>query len=122
MKSFAELKKYQNEISEKKKNNKKDTNKPEIIIGMGTCGIAAGAKKILSAVTEAVEEKELDVKIIETGCIGMCEKEPLMDIKMPGMDRVTYGELEADNVKEIINKHLFEKKIVKEFAIARISE
>jgi len=52
----------------------------------------------------------------------MCEKEPLMDIKMPGMDRVTYGELEADNVKEIINKHLFEKKIVKEFAIARISE
>ncbi|RCW42015.1 MULTISPECIES: ferredoxin [unclassified Halanaerobium] len=122
MKSFSELKEYQNEISEKKKNNQKIDDKPEIIIGMGTCGIAAGAKKIRNAVVDVVKEKNLDVKITETGCIGMCEKEPLMDIKMPGMERVTYGEIEESDVKRIINKHVFEKKIVKEFAIARILE
>jgi NADP-reducing hydrogenase subunit HndB len=99
-----------------------NTSKPKIIIGMGTCGIAAGAREILQAVLDEVEKRELDVSITQTGCIGMCEKEPLLDVQLPGKERITYGNLEKKDVQKIIVEHVINGNIVEELAIARFQE
>lgn len=95
---------------------------PRIIIGMGTCGIAAGAREILKAVLEEKEKRDLNISITQTGCIGMCEKEPLMDVKMPGKDRITYGNLTKNDVKRIIVEHVINGNIVEDLVIARIGK
>jgi NADP-reducing hydrogenase subunit HndB len=87
---------------------------------MGTCGIAAGARKVLNSIMEEVNEKDLDIVITQTGCIGMCEKEPLIDVKMPNEPRITYGLVTAENVKEIISEHIVKGNIVESLVIAKM--
>ena len=107
---------------EKEMQTRKNTNKPKVIIGMGTCGIAAGAREILQAVMEEMDKRDLDIEVTQTGCIGMCEKEPLMDVKLPGKKRVTYGNLEPNDVKKIIVEHVLNGNIVEDLVIARFDE
>ena len=98
---------------------REDEDKPKIIVGMGTCGIAAGARDILRSVMEEVNKRDLDVTVTQTGCIGMCEKEPLLDIKLPGKKRVTYGNLDPNDVKKIVVEHVINGNIVEDLVIAR---
>ncbi len=121
MKSLKELKELRESL-QKDMSARDNTDKPKIIIGMGTCGIAAGARNILKAVLDEIEKRELDVNVTQTGCIGMCEKEPLLDIKLPGKDRITYGNLEEKDVKKIILEHVINGNMVEELAIARFEE
>ncbi len=121
MKSLKELKELRESL-QKDMSARDNTDKPKIIIGMGTCGIAAGARNILKAVLVEIEKRELDVNVTQTGCIGMCEKEPLLDIKLPGKDRITYGNLEEKDVKKIIIEHVINGNMVEELAIARFEE
>ncbi len=121
MKSLEELKELREQVQKDMK-TRSEKKMPEIIIGMGTCGISAGAREIMKTVIEETEKRSLDVKISQTGCIGMCEKEPLMDVKLPGKERVTYGELKANDVKKIIAKHVINGTVVDELAIARLEE
>ena len=93
--------------------------KPKLIVGMGTCGIAAGARDIFRTVREEIDKRDLDVTVTQTGCIGMCEKEPLLDVKLPGKKRVTYGNLEENDVKTIMVEHVINGNIVKDLVIAR---
>lgn len=95
-----------------------NANKPKIIIGMGTCGIAAGARNILQTVLKEIEDRKIDVIVTQTGCIGMCEKEPLLDVQLPGRERITYGNLDNKAVQKIIVDHVIKNTVVKEFAIA----
>ncbi|MFN2364768.1 MAG: ferredoxin [Halarsenatibacteraceae bacterium] len=119
MKSLDEL----NRLKEKYKNNLTGTpqKRPQIIVGMSTCGIAAGARKIYKAIENEIDKNNIDADLIKTGCIGMCEKEPLMDVVNPGQDRVTYGNLNPDIVGEIIEKHINDNEINEEHVIARHS-
>ena len=95
----------------------------QVIIGMGTCGIAAGARAIMTAVLEEVKKRELkDVAVLQTGCIGMCQKEPLVDIVRPGEDRVTYGNVAPEDVPRIISEHLVNGRIVDDLVVAKIKE
>jgi len=119
MKSLDELKELR-EKSLKSIQTRSTDNKPRIIIGMGTCGIAAGARKVMNAILEEVKDKELDIVITQTGCIGMCEKEPLIDVEMPNKPRITYGHVTPDNVKEIIREHIINGNIVESLAIAKL--
>ena len=96
--------------------------KPKIIIGMGTCGIAAGARDILQAVSQEVRKRNLDVITTQTGCIGMCEQEPLIDIQLPGQDRITYGRVTAKDVERIVVEHVINGHVVEGLAIARLEE
>ena len=89
---------------------------------MGTCGIAAGARDILQAVTKEVRKRNLDLNITQTGCIGMCEKEPLLDVQLPGQDRITYGKITVQDVERIIVEHVINGNVVAELAIARLEE
>ncbi len=119
MKSLDEL----NRLKKKYKNNLTGApqKRPQIIVGMSTCGIAAGARKIYKAIEDEIDESNIDADLIKTGCIGMCEKEPLIDIVNPGEDRVTYGNLNPEIVGEIIVKHIKDKKINDDYVIARHS-
>ena len=91
-----------------------------VIIGLGTCGIAAGGRKIMEAAMEEIAKRGLkDVSVETTGCIGMRQNEPLMDIVRPGEPRVTYGNLKPEDVPRIIADHLVNGNVVEEKVIGR---
>ena len=119
IKSLEDLRKIKAESqknTEARKNN--DT---QIIIGMGTCGIAAGAREVMAAVLEELAKRNLhDVAVLQTGCIGMCQKEPLLDIVRPGEDRVTYGPVKPQAVSRIIAEHLVNGNVVEDLVVAKI--
>src|SRR5690554_1902519 len=121
MKSLEELKELRENL-QKEMSARNSADKAKIIIGMGTCGIAAGARDILQAVLEEIEKRDLDIIITQTGCIGMCEKEPLLDVKLPGKERITYGNLTEKDVEKIIVEHVINGNVVEEFAVARLEE
>ena len=86
----------------------------QIIVGMGTCGIAAGAKQTLDAFVTGLDERNLvdTVMVRQTGCMGMCHSEPTVELIVPGMPTVIYGNVDASVAKEIIQKHVIGKELL----------
>ncbi len=86
----------------------------QVIVGMGTCGIAAGAKKTFDALVEAVNAAGLKDQVVirQTGCMGLCYVEPTVEVAAPGMPAVIYGKMTSDFAKELVAKHLVEKKLL----------
>ena len=80
----------------------------QVIVGMGTCGIAAGAKTTLDAFINALDDNKLVDKVIvrQTGCMGLCHSEPTVEVISPGMPNVIYGRVDAEAAKEIVVKHI----------------
>ncbi len=92
-----------------------------IIVGMGTCGIAAGAREVMTAVLDEVAKRELkNVTVHQTGCIGMCEKEVLVDIARPGEPRVTYGKVKPADVPKLVSEHVVNGRVVEELVVGKI--
>ena len=88
----------------------KDT---QIIVGMGTCGIAAGAKDVFNAILEVLEAKNIThVLVTQTGCMGLCHSEPTVEVIVPGMPVVIYGNVKRDIAKQIVQEHVIEKKLL----------
>lgn len=84
-----------------------------VIIGMGTCGIAAGAKDTLAAFIEEAKQHNLkNVTVKQTGCMGLCYKEPTVEVKAPDMPDTIYGNVDAELAKEIVKEHLMGKKLI----------
>ena len=106
MKSLAELAK----IREKALHDVKvrtDNDGTRVVVGMATCGIAAGARPVLSAFMEEVAKRELkDVTVTQTGCIGVCRLEPIVEVYKPGEERVTYVKVDPAMVPKIVSQHL----------------
>lgn len=90
-----------------------------VVVGMATCGIAAGARETLNAFVDEIAVRQLkNIKVVQTGCIGMCKMEPIVEIYVPGKEKVTYANVKgADKVKKIVNDHLVNGKIVEEYLI-----
>jgi NADP-reducing hydrogenase subunit HndB len=86
----------------------------QVIVGMGTCGIAAGAKQTFDAVAEALKEFGLSDSVVmrQTGCMGLCYVEPTVEVAVPGMPRVIYGKMLADTARDLVRKHLVEGKLL----------
>ena len=119
IKSLEDLRKIKAESQLQTKARK--SNDTQVIIGMGTCGIAAGAREVMTAVLEELAKRNLNnVSVLQTGCIGMCQKEPLMDIVRPGEDRVTSGPVYPTDVPRIIAEHLVNGNIVEDLVVAKI--
>lgn len=93
-----------------------------IIIGMGTCGIAAGARDVMHAVMKELETRGIEAAIETVGCIGMCAKEPLVDIEQGRNPRVTYGNVKPEMVPRLIEEHLKQGKVIEEWVVARLNE
>ena len=95
----------------------------KIIIGMGTCGIAAGAREVMSAVLDELAVRKLnDVQVQQTGCIGMCEKEVLLDVIRPNEPRITYGNVKPADVKRIIADHVVNGRIIEDLVVGKIEQ
>ena len=118
MKSLDDLKKLREQLQSEIKI--RDNEGIKIIVGMGTCGIAAGAREVMSAFMNECEKRGLnDVSFQQTGCIGMCEKEVLVDIAKPGEPKVTYGLVTPESVARIVAEHIVNGRIIKELVIAK---
>ena len=121
MKTLEDLKALREKLKADMKVRPNDGTK--IIIGMGTCGIAAGAREVMSAVLNELAVRKLnDVQVQQTGCIGMCEKEVLVDIVRPGEPRITYGKVKPEDVKKIIAEHVVNGRIVEEMVVGKIMQ
>lgn len=97
---------------------RKDTEGTRVVVGMATCGIAAGARPVLSAFMDEVARRGLQhVIVAQTGCIGVCRLEPIVEIYKPGEEKVTYVKITPDMVGRIVTDHIVNGKVVDEFTI-----
>jgi NADP-reducing hydrogenase subunit HndB len=93
-----------------------------IIVGMGTCGIAAGARQTLQAIVTELQRREIDAHVTTVGCIGMCASEPLVDIEQAEGDRITYGSVKPDMIPRLIEEHLINGRVVSEWVVGRLAK
>ena len=91
-----------------------------ITVGMGTCGIAAGAREVMHAILAELEARNIDAHVTTVGCIGLCSREPLVDIQQGDEPRVTYGDVTPAMVPRIIEEHLIGGKVVDEWVVGRV--
>lgn len=93
-----------------------------VVVGMATCGIAAGARPVLNAFTEEVARRDLsDVMVTQTGCIGICQYEPVVEVFRTGEEKVTYVRMTPDKVAKVVSEHLIGGKPVAEYTIGAAS-
>jgi NADP-reducing hydrogenase subunit HndB len=92
-----------------------------ITVGMGTCGIAAGAREVMHAILAELDARDIDAHVTTVGCIGMCSKEPLMDIQQGDEPRITYGNVTPEMVPRIIDEHLVHGHVVEEWVVGRVA-
>ena len=85
----------------------------QIIVGMGTCGIAAGAKETFNAIIEELNERDItNVLVRQTGCMGLCHSEPTVEVIVEGMPTIIYGNVDADLGRKIVSRHVVNKKLI----------
>jgi NADP-reducing hydrogenase subunit HndB len=118
MKSLAELQ----AIKDKMKNKivlREGSGDIRVVVGMATCGIAAGARPVLSAFVEEVNNANLTDKVTvsQTGCVGYCQLEPIVEIHEAGKDKVTYIHMTAEKAKRVVEEHLKGGKVVAEYTV-----
>ncbi|SNX55138.1 (2Fe-2S) ferredoxin domain-containing protein [Thermoanaerobacterium sp. RBIITD] len=117
MKSIEELEKIRKETL-KKVNLRKDRNGIRVTVGMATCGIAAGARSVIMAILDELGKRNFtDVVVAETGCIGMCKLEPIVDVYIPGKDKVTYVKVDESKARQIVLEHVINGHPIKEWTI-----
>ena len=118
MKSLEELKAIKAKMQDKVV-LRTSSGETRIVVGMATCGIAAGARPVLNAFVEGITEAGLgdDVIVTQTGCIGICQYEPVVEVYSKGAEKVTYVKMTAERAKEVIEKHIKGGKVVTEYTI-----
>lgn len=117
MKSLAELEAIRKKTLEKVDIRKQDAEK-RVVVGMATCGIAAGARPVLQGFVDEVAKRGLgDVVVSQTGCIGVCRLEPIVEVMYPGQDKVTYVKVTPEMVGKIVTDHLVNGNPVTEYTI-----
>jgi NADP-reducing hydrogenase subunit HndB len=111
--TLADLKKIRDDKKKEIVKRDSDGKTTQVIIGMGTCGIAAGAKDAFTAFLDEIDASGLtDVAVTQTGCMGLCYAEPTVEVIAPDMPSIVYGNVKADFAKRIVKEHIVEKKIV----------
>jgi NADP-reducing hydrogenase subunit HndB len=118
LKNIEELKKLRNEAQ--KDLMVRNQTGTRVIIGMGTCGIAAGAREVMHAILRELETRKIEAHVETVGCVGMCAQEPLVDIEQAGKSRVRYANITPDHVPRLIEEHLIKGHVIQEWAIGRL--
>ncbi|GAK49399.1 ferredoxin [Candidatus Moduliflexus flocculans] len=117
MKSLDELKKIKERALEMKK-MKEGQARVTITVGMATCGIAAGARGTMKAILDYIRQHNMeDVTVTQTGCNGMCEYEPIVDVQIKGSPKVTYGQINPDRVSKMMEQHVVKGEPVNQWAL-----
>ena len=124
MKSLAELKAIRDRAKAQLDLRKENPNAARVLVGMATCGIAAGARPVLNAFTEEITKRGMtdSITVTQTGCIGICQYEPVVEVEIPGEEKVTYVKVAPEMVPRIVNDHLVNHNVVTEFTIGAIQK
>ena len=118
MKSLAELKAIRDRMLGQVNMNGEDGNKIRVLVGLATCGIASGARPVLTALADKVNEKQLDnVTVTQTGCIGLCQYEPIVEIYEPGKEKVTYIKMTPEKAEEVVEQHLIRGRVLTQYTL-----
>jgi (2Fe-2S) ferredoxin len=117
MKTAEELEKIRESMKDRI-NQGKDRKRPRITVGMATCGIAAGARPVYDAIVDELQIQGItDIDVVQTGCIGVCKLEPLVEVTMPGEEKVTYVKMTASTSRRMIREHVIKGRVIDELTM-----
>ena len=118
MKSLAELAAIRARMNDQVNLRKDDNVDTRIVVGMATCGIAAGARPVMLSFIEELKRRGIDnVTVAQTGCVGMCRLEPMVDVYVKGQEKVTYVHMTPDKVARVVGEHIVNGRPVDEYTI-----
>ncbi len=120
MKSIADIKAIRDKMQSQifVRDNTDENSEIRIVVGMATCGISAGARPVFNALVDEVAKRNLkNVKVTRSGCIGMCKLEPIVEVFVPGQEKVTYVHMDAEKAKNVVASHIVNGNAVKEYMI-----
>ena len=118
MKSLAELQAIRNRMIDQVNMRKDDNIDTRVGVGMATCGIAAGARPVMLEFVEELKRRGLEnVTVAQTGCIGVCRLEPMVEVYVKGQEKVTYVKMTADKVARVVTEHIVNGRPVDEYTI-----
>ena len=123
MKSLEELRAIRQRMQGQVSMRAEDHTHTRVVVGMATCGIASGARPVLNTLSSLVQEKGLvdKVAVTQTGCIGLCQYEPIVEIMEPGKEKVTYVKMTPEKASQIVQKHLINGQVVQEYTIGAVA-
>ena len=123
MKSLEELKAIREKMQGQVGLRSESATDTRVVVGMATCGIASGARPVLTALSNAVLEKKVEgVTVTQTGCIGLCQYEPIVEVLAPGKEKVTYVKLTEEKVARIIADHIVNGIPVAEYTVGEVTK
>ena len=123
MKSLEELAALRERMKNSVAMRQDNSNTTRVVVGMATCGIAAGARPVLTAFVEEVNRRGLqDVTVTQAGCIGMCKLEPIVEVFQPGKEKGTYVKMSAEKVGRVVTEHLVNGNPVMEYTVGAYME
>ena len=119
MKSLEELRAIREKMQSQVSMRAEDHSHIRVVVGMATCGIASGARPVLTTLSNLVQQKNLTDKIsvTQTGCIGLCQYEPIVEVMEPGKPKVTYIKMNPDKAEEVLERHLIGGHVVEEYTL-----
>ena len=118
MKTLEELMAIKEKTKEKMTVREDQSDVTRVVVGMATCGIAAGARPVLTTIVDEVAKRGLqNVMVTQTGCIGICQFEPVVEVVEPGKDKITYVKMTPEKAVRMVNDHLVNGNVVTEFTI-----
>ncbi len=123
MKSLAELAALRDSMKHKVGIRTDEHDAIRVVVGMATCGIAAGARPVLTAFTDEVGKRNLSHVVVgQTGCIGICQYEPVVEVFVPGQEKVTYVKMSPEMVARVVNDHIVNGNVVTEYTIGAMGK
>ena len=121
MKSLEELRAIRERMQGQVGMRSADAEQTRVVVGMATCGIASGARPVLNTLAEEVRAKKLDnVVVTQTGCIGLCQYEPIVEVFAPGKEKVTYVKMTPEKAKEVVEQHLMRGLILTKYTLQNV--
>ena len=118
MKTLEELRAIREKMQGQVGMRAEEEGQTRVVVGMATCGIASGARPVLNTLSDAVQTKKLEhVIVTQTGCIGLCQYEPIVEVREPGKEKVTYVKMTPEKALEVVDQHLIRGHVVSEYTI-----
>ena len=118
MKSLEELKAIRERMQGKVGMRSEDASQIKIVVGMATCGIASGARPVLNVLADEVQKRGMsNVVVTQTGCLGLCQYEPVIEVYVPGQDKVTYTKMNVDKAIEMLEQHIVRGNVLGKYTL-----
>lgn len=123
MKSLAELQAIRDKVKGNMNLRNENESNIRVVVGMATCGIAAGARPVLQSFTDEVQKRNLaNVTVSQTGCIGICQYEPVVEVFTPDGEKTTYVKMTAEKAVKVVTDHLVNGNVVSEYTIGSVTK